>query len=543
MNDRRMQSCNKKLLVWLGMVLLVQCANPVAPTGGPRDTTPPKLLVSKSTANEQTQFRPDKIKLYFDEYIEVQNPSRNVIISPPLDPKPSYQVGSDHIEIDFSEADTLLSETTYSLNFDNAISDFNEGNPVENMLFVFSTGEFLDSLNLEVEVINQEGKPQEGITVMLYSETNNDSVVVKNLPTYFTKSNAQGIAKLQYLKSGVYKVFALQDDNLTLKYDIPGAPIAFLKDPVQIEADSTDALKLQLFVPVPPNQMIRKPILRENAYVGVFNQIDTSVLCKILPPSAELARRWREDSLFIWLKPNVQEDSLIWTMENGEDIRRDTLPTPTEIDTIPIRGSEKSMKFVNRRATVLWNQPMQSVADSTFFTQDSSGQKFFFSVSSHTPLKTRLQLEKDSIPISSRTILALPGRLESVYRYTNTDTLRWTFSVVKQEDLSELILNLNFPDTTAHYIGQLMKSSTVVHERLFTGQNEYIWEIPFLEPSSYQLKIYLDRNKNGRLDEGDYWKGRQAEIWKEYPLETLRANWTIEEEIEWKNETGSEESN
>jgi len=543
MNDRRLQSWNNKLLVWLGMVLLVQCANPVAPTGGPRDTTPPKLLVSKSTANEQTQFRPDKIKLYFDEYIEVQNPSRNVIISPPLDPKPSYQVGSDHIEVDFSEADTLLSETTYSLNFDNAISDFNEGNPVENMLFVFSTGEFLDSLNLEVEVINQEGKPQEGITVMLYSETSEDSVVVKNLPTYFTKSNAQGIAKLQYLKGGVYKIFALQDDNLTLKYDIPGAPIAFLKDPVLVEADSTDVLKLQLFVPNPPTQMTRKPILRKNAYTGVFNQIDTSVFCEILPRSAELARRWRKDSLFIWLQPNIQEDSLIWTMDNGEDIRRDTLPTLTEIDTVPIRGSDKSIKFVNRTATVLWNQPMQSVGDSTFFIQDSSGQKVFFAVSSHTPLKTYLRLEKDSLPIPSRTILALPGRLESVYKYTNTDTLRWTFSVVKQEDLSELVLNLNFPDTTEHYVGQLMKSNTVVRERLFTGQNAYIWEIPFLEPSSYQLKIYLDRNKNGRLDGGDYWKGLQAEIWKEYPLEALRANWTIEEEIEWENETGSEESN
>ncbi len=543
MNDRRLQSWNNKLLVWLGMVLLVQCANPVAPTGGPRDTTPPKLLVSKSTANEQTQFRPDKIKLYFDEYIEVQNPGRNVIISPPLDPKPSYQVGSDHIEVDFSEADTLLSETTYSLNFDNAISDFNEGNPVENMLFVFSTGEFLDSLNLEVEVINQEGKPQEGITVMLYSETSEDSVVVKNLPTYFTKSNAQGIAKLQYLKGGVYKIFALQDDNLTLKYDIPGAPIAFLKDPVLVEADSTDVLKLQLFVPNPPTQMTRKPILRKNAYTGVFNQIDTSVFCEILPRSAELARRWRKDSLFIWLQPNIQEDSLIWTMDNGEDIRRDTLPTLTEIDTVPIRGSGKSIKFVNRTATVLWNQPMQSVGDSTFFIQDSSGQKVFFAVSSHTPLKTYLRLEKDSLPIPSRTILALPGRLESVYKYTNTDTLRWTFSVVKQEDLSELVLNLNFPDTTEHYVGQLMKSNTVVRERLFTGQNAYIWEIPFLEPSSYQLKIYLDRNKNGRLDGGDYWKGLQAEIWKEYPLEALRANWTIEEEIEWENETGSEESN
>lgn len=538
-----MQSWNYGLMIVLGMVLLAHCANPVAPTGGPRDTTPPKLLVSKSTKNEQTQFRPDKIKLYFDEYIEVQNPERNVIISPPLDPKPSYEVGSDHIEIDFSEADTLLPETTYSLNFDNAISDFNEGNPVEDLLFVFSTGDLLDSLQLEAEVVNAEGKPQEGITVMLYSETGNDSVVVNNLPTYFSKTNAEGIAKLRYLKGGEYKVFALQDDNLTLKYDIPGAAVAFLKQAVHIEPDSIQKVKLQLFVPASPTQMTRQPFLKKNAYVGVFNPLDTTVSCSLSPRSAELARRWNQDSLYIWIQPNVQTDSLVWTMDTRESIRRDTLLAPTVFDTIPIRGFAKTVKFVNGRATLSWNQPLRSVADSAFFVQDSLGQKFHFSVSSHSALKTHIRLDKDSIPMPSRTLMVLPGRLESEYNYTNMDTLQWTFSVVKEEDLSELILNLRFPDTTEHYVGQIMKSNTVVRERLFTGQNEYIWEIPFLEPSSYRLKIYHDSNKNRRQDGGDYWKGRQAEIWKEFPLETLRANWTIEEEIEWENETGSEESN
>jgi len=115
--------------------------------------------------------------------------------------------------------------------------------------------------------------------------------------------------------------------------------------------------------------------------------------------------------------------------------------------------------------------------------------------------------------------------------------------VKEVENLSELILNLRFPDSTVQYIGHLMKNNSVVKERRFTGQNEYLWEIPFLEPSSYQLKVYLDRNKNGRQDGGDYWKSRQAEPAKTFSLEPLRENWTIEEEIDWDYEAGSKELN
>jgi len=499
--------------------------------------------VSKSTPNEQTLFQPEKIKLYFDEYIEVKNPSRNVIISPPMDPKPAYEVGSDYLEIDFTEADSFLAETTYSLNFDNAISDFNEGNAVENLIFVFSTGSYLDSLSLQVKIVTEEEKPAEGITVMLYSDTASDSVVINSLPTYFSKTNAEGLAKLQYLKPGTYKVFALQDDNLTLKYDIPGAPVAFLKDPVTLEADSTASLDLSLFVPSPVPKMTRKPFLKNNAYVGVFNPSDTFVHCKLVPDAVEIGRQWKKDSLYIWVKPGEEPDSLIWVTDNEEQIRRDTLPPLIEIDTFPIQSRSKSLTFIDQQASVLWNQPITSISDSAFFIQDSLGQRFNFSVKEHKPFMTVIQFEVDSIPIASRKLLVLPQQIQSSYGYVLSDTLSWSFSVKEVENLSELILNLRFPDSTVQYIGHLMKNNSVVKERRFTGQNEYLWEIPFLEPSSYQLKVYLDRNKNGRQDGGDYWKSRQAEPAKTFSLEPLRENWTIEEEIDWDYEAGSKELN
>lgn len=527
----------------IGAMAIYQCANPVAPSGGPKDTTPPRLLKDKSTANEQTNYTPKSIVLYFDEYVEVQNPGRNVIISPPLDPKPDYEVGSDYLKIDFTKADSLQKNTTYSLNFDNAVSDFNEGNPVENLLFVFSTGDFLDSLELLVEVIDKEKKPVEGITVMLYPAAENDSVVVKSLPSYFSKTNKQGEANLRYLREGVYKIFGLQDDNLTLKYDIPTAAIAFKKEPIEVTADSLQKVLLQLFTPEPTPQMTKKPFFKNNAYVAVFTPLDTTITCSVSPASAAIARRWQNDSLYIWLDPTMNLDSLVWTSDIREKLRRDTLAAPSSIDTFPIRGLTKSLAFINKKASLSWNQPMELLSDSTFFVQDSSGQRFYLTTSEQKYLRVDVQLPLDSLPTPSREMIALPGQLRSYYGYTNKDTLRWSFKSVEEADLSELKLILRFPDSIAHYRIQLIKGSTVVKERLCTRQNEYIWDIPLLEPGSYKVKIYEDQNQNGRQDGGDYWKGQQAEPWKEYSLESLRANWTIEEEIEWENETGSKESN
>jgi uncharacterized protein (DUF2141 family) len=530
-------------VILLSIGLLSGCANPVAPTGGPRDSSPPQLVDGKSSPNKQTEYRPKTIKLYFDEYIEIKNPDRNVIISPPLDPKPSYKAGADFIEVDFSEADSLRAHTTYSLNFDNAISDFNEGNPVENLLFVFSTGEYLDSLSLRVEIENAEKKPAQGITVMLYGETGDDSVVVNSIPTYFSKTNDEGVATLKYLKEGTYKVFALQDDNLTLKYDIPDAPVAFAKEPIYLRADSTPTLKLSLFVPTPIPKITRKPFIKNNAYVGVFNPYDTTVSCRLIPESIELARRWMKDSLYIWLDPSPSRDSIVWVTNNGENLRRDTLAPLQKLDTLPVRSTVKNLDFINREASLSWNQPIAQVSDSAFFVQDSLGRRFFFSILDHTPLKTRIQFQVDSIPISSRELMVLPGSITSVYNYTLSDTLRWRFSVKKPEDLSELILNLKVADSSYHYIGRVQKSNAVIHQKLFTGQNEYLWALPFLEPGAYSLQLFWDQNKNGRLDGGDYWKSRQAEPSQTFSLEPLRANWTIEEEIEWKYETGSKEPN
>lgn len=542
MSGKRSGMAWKGVAVLAVLLVMQQCANPVAPSGGPRDTEPPKLVVEKSTPNEQLNYYPDKVTLTFNEYIEVSNPARNVIISPPMDPKPEYVAGSSSLDIDFSTVDSLRKGTTYTLNFSNAIADFTEGNAAEDLVFAFSTGPYLDSLKGKMKVVDKKGTEQADITVLLHEELDEDSVVVKSLPTYFAKTDKQGVAQFQYLKEGRYKVFALKDENLTLQYDIPNAPIAFLEDPVTLSPDSFPEVELVLFEPLPVPRLTKAPFFRRNHWSAVFNELDTHVRVDIEPAGYELARLWVEDTLKVW--PGINPpDSIIWLTDNGDELRKDTLAVQSPLDTVPIRARQKKLKFVNGEGRIYWNQPMGELSDSTFYTADTSGTQYYFRILNEQPLETVLGVPKeDSLP-STGSIRLLPGVLSSFYGQDNTDTLDLSYEILKEEQLSELNLRFTEGDSSLQYLIHLVKGSEVVRTRTLEGQKEYEWQLSFMEPGQYKVRVIYDENRNGKLDGGDYWKGQQPELSEEYPLEALRANWVLEEEIELEHETRSEGSN
>ena len=107
------------------MLSLVRCANVVSPTGGPKDTVPPIVLHS-TPQNQATNFSDKEIHITFDEYVTLNNPNNNILISPPLDKNPEYKLSAKSLIIKFKEP--LKPETTYSMNFGEAIKDLHEGN-------------------------------------------------------------------------------------------------------------------------------------------------------------------------------------------------------------------------------------------------------------------------------------------------------------------------------------------------------------------------------------------------------------------------------
>jgi len=247
-----------KLVFWgLGLLLFAllaqRCANAVAPTGGPKDSTPPVVLEAVPQ-NHSINFTGKKIEITFDEYITLENAKQNVLISPPLSEKPDIKLKNKTVIIKFKE--DLASNTTYTINFGECIKDFHEGNVLENYVYSFSTGENIDTLLIAGKVLNAEDKkPVENAYVGLYAadRDNLDSLPLTSIPNYITKTNKEGSFKLEGLADKKYLVFAVKDVNSNLYFDQPSEEVAFLDtlvpasypwtapqpQPVQQPSDST----------------------------------------------------------------------------------------------------------------------------------------------------------------------------------------------------------------------------------------------------------------------------------------------------------------
>lgn len=216
------------------------CAQIGAPTGGPRDSIPPQL-VSASPKLNSTNVTGNKITLTFNEYVEVREAQTNVLISPY--PKRSPSVDHKLKTVTVKLRDTLMPNTTYSINFGSAIVDNNEGNPLKDFTYVFSTGSTIDSLTLSGRVIIAEtGKYDSTLIALLYRNAD-DSSVQKRKPDYIAKLDGEGNFTFINLPPGVFNVYALKDGDGGKTYNSKKELFAFTGSTTTVSA-STDTILL-----------------------------------------------------------------------------------------------------------------------------------------------------------------------------------------------------------------------------------------------------------------------------------------------------------
>lgn len=215
--------------------LFASCAQQGAPVGGPEDVMPPRV-VSARPANYSISYNADKILITFDEYLDMGNFTQELIVSPPMEEKPIVKMRNKTLIIEFEEE--LKDDVTYTFNFGSGIKDLNEGNELLNFEYVFSTGDFLDSLSIKGKLKNafDLSIPESPILVMLYTEFY-DSVPLVKIPYYIGRTDKEGNFAVNNLKPGEYKVFVLMDANNNLLYDLPTEQIAFLDSRIQVDAE------------------------------------------------------------------------------------------------------------------------------------------------------------------------------------------------------------------------------------------------------------------------------------------------------------------
>ncbi len=203
--------------------------------GGPIDEDLPVVLGSKP-ANYSLNFDRKNIEITFDEFIVLKEINQQLVVSPPLEERLDVRLKNKSIFIEIESE--LRENTTYTLNFGEAIEDNNEGNQLLNYEFVFSTGDYLDSLSVGGLLLNAKDlmPVEEAVHIMLYDKLS-DSVVYNEIPIYIGKTDKEGNFRINNLKADTFKIFALKDVNNNFLFDLPNEEIAFVEDYLMVDPE------------------------------------------------------------------------------------------------------------------------------------------------------------------------------------------------------------------------------------------------------------------------------------------------------------------
>lgn len=530
---------------WLIMALFlavisstIRCANIQQPTGGPRDTIPPQLLVEYPT-NLSTHFSERRIVLSFDEFVKLNNPSREISISPEMETFPEVVVRRRDVEITLP--DSLAENTTYVINFGKAIADNNEGNPFENYSYVFSTGDAIDSLSISGRVFDAKtNEPVLEASVILIP-VSQDSTFGKRKANIFATTDSSGNFKLNYLREDQYRIYALQEQNNDRIYNSPEEGIAFLKDSLDLQADTAGIL-LWLSVQNPEELRIMDRQIESNGRIFIrFNRPLNDPTIRITHPeelneTKQLLYNSTQDTAFMWVS-DLTFDSIKFEIREG-DIIRDSLlirrPAGDRYNrAITITNNLNRMMVNNVKHLQLFsNTPIKSLDRNKIILYEDSVKV------------TNYRLEQDSInhlqygvrynwKSNKSYILSLEeGAFEGYFEEENPVT-NFTFTRDDGDRYGHLTLTFKLPsDSVSQYLLEFMdEANTTVYQRDITSQDTTIHYKDYLE-GKYRIRVIYDANNNNQWDPGHLNTKTQAErIWYYDKIFNIRPNWDQEETI------------
>jgi hypothetical protein len=531
-------------------ILLVHCARQGTPSGGPKDSTPPKMDTLRSTPNYTLRFQEKEIRLRFDEWITLNNPATEVTVSPPTAKKPELTLDGKTAVLRFDKAEQLRPNTTYTVNFGAAIKDFHEGNVAPDLRFVFSTGDHLDSLSLQGGVADAfTGDAVENMTVMLYENTE-DSVIRKERPLYLGKTDKSGQYKIFNLRPGTYKAVAFEDNGPNdLKWSGDAEKIAFSDTLVTLRADITGAaLNFKAFKNDPKLRITDK---NQNKYGRVkigFSKLPENAMPALLEPVPGLRSvvETMQDSIYFWYDIDVPVPWKLLILGDTVPVsalnRADFLKNHRVDfgDVVVARGKRNKdiAPAAIKTSTVLANKPLTFLLNSPVVEMDSSKWLLLAPDSSQVRLKSLaksataprgIELTANWVPEKRHRLLILPGGIRDFYGVTNADTLRRDVQHQSEKQLGSVKLTLTDLTPGRSYVAQLLNGNTVETEQSFAvNASEHVLLFSQLPLANYSLRLIEDLNSNGRWDTGHYFLKRQPERISNKKLEALRANWELE---------------
>lgn len=551
-----MQKYNSlSFIILIILLTLVSCANQGTLTGGKKDTIPPIIDNSNSTPNYKTNFKKQTIKLTFNEWLQLKDVFKQVVVSPPLQKKFDVSLKKKTVRFEFDEEEVLRKNATYTINFGTAVQDLTERNPVKDLRFVFSTGDFIDSLEVTGQVVEAfDKKPLKDVLVMLYDNLA-DTVVRKEKPFYFAKTDEGGNFSIKNVRSDTFKVFALIDGNANYLFDNQSEKIGFLKEPIVVTDSTKVDLTLQMFQEEFKLQLQgedkkkygriafgfnRKP--HEGEYKLTFEDVGQKTYIQTV-----------KDSLLFWY--DVPNDSS-WNVFIARDtFSPDTIKIPKLSRTTffqkyklnPAKkitpGSKLEVRS-NKNSSISFNHPLKNI-DTSFVAilVDTVSQRVVPTIKIDSTDNRKLLIQypfKEKIPYLLK---LLPGALTDIFGMQN-DTLTQTLEVKTATNFGDMTLTVVDMQPGKNYVIELLdKSNTLVEIIPMNGNSIFKKTFKSIATGKYSVRMIQDTNGNGRWDTGNYDNQSQPEPLFARELEELRAGWELDATVSADEKAKSKKGN
>ncbi len=591
-------------MLWLPLLAalaVVSCAKMGQPDGGWYDETPP-VIVRTTPQDKGVNVKQKKISIYFDEYIKVDNPTEKVVISPPQIEQAEIAASGKKIVVELK--DTLKPNTTYTVDFSDAITDNNENNPLGNYTYTFSTGDHIDTMEVAGYVLDAQNlEPIKGILVGLYSNLS-DTIFTKEPMLRVSRTDSRGKFVIKGVAHGDYRIYALQDADNNYIFNQKSEQIAFTHDIItpssmpdirqdtiwrdSLRIDSIvrvgythflpDDIVLRAFTEVQTNRYLVKTERTEPDHFTMFFSYGDSLLPQIR------GLNFNEQDAFI-IEPTEKQDTITYWLRDTMLVNQDTLrmevkymATDTlgvlqlQTDTMDVlakvpyekrmkqqadeyeewkkkqdkakkRGKEYETEMPKKALEPKYNvasepAPDQNVIITVPTPLASADTSRIHLYSKHDTLWYRSPFVLRPKPGQHRTYELLGEWRPGIEYSLEVDTMAFTdiygktsapkkqgFKVKTEDAYATLLFDITgMADTTV--VVQLLNSQDVMVKEVSTSNGRA--EFFYIKPDTYYARMFIDTNKNGIWDTGDYAADRQAETTYYYPDKIeCKAKWDL----------------
>lgn len=581
---------NMQWLLFAVLAIVCSCAKMGQPDGGWYDETPP-AIVRTSPADQGVNIKAKKINIYFNEYIQVDNPTEKVVISPPQIEQAEIKPSGKKIEVELK--DSLKPNTTYTIDFSDAISDNNENNPLGNYTFTFSTGDHIDTMQVAGYVLNAENlEPIKGILVGLYNNLS-DTIFTKEPMLRVSRTDSRGHFVIKGVAPGDYRIYALQDADNNYYFNQKSEQLAFTHDIItptfkpdirqdtlwrdSLHIDSIarvpythflpDDIVLRAFTEVQTDRYLIKSERNEPDHFTLFFSYGDSLLPQIRGLNfnehdafiTELSEK--RDTITYWLRDTmlVNQDTLRMELKYMATDTLGVLRLQTDtMDILSKQPYEKRMKQkqdkyeewkkkqerAKKRDKPYETEMPTELLEPKYNVASEPNPDQNITIEMPAPLAkvdtscVHLYSKYDTLWYRSPFVLRPKEGVNRTYELLGEwrpgieysleiDTMAFTdiygkttapfkqgFKVKTEDSYATLMFDITGMADTTVVVQLLNTSDAMVKETSTTnGRAEFY----YIKPGTYYARMYVDSNKNGKWDTGDYAADRQAETTYYYP--------------------------